>query len=197
MKNNQLLIIFYRNPVLGSVKTRLAATVGAERALEYYKKLVEHTRTITKDGPYDKLICYSEQISTDDIWSKADYQKTVQGGGGLGDKMSQAFDEAFGMGYQSVCLIGTDCYEITDQIIESAFAYLYDHDVVIGPATDGGYYLIGMKQNIPNLFANKRWSTDSVWKDTLHDLQQLGLAYAVLPTLSDVDEESDLPPSWR
>ncbi|MDX5437648.1 MAG: TIGR04282 family arsenosugar biosynthesis glycosyltransferase, partial [Pontibacter sp.] len=118
--------------------------------------------------------------------------KRVQPTGDLGKKMQKAFAAAFLEGYISVVIIGSDCLQLTPDIINRAYKELETHDVVIGPALDGGYYLLGMNCLYPQLFQNKRWSTEHVFPDTIHDLQRLHLSYTLLPHLSDIDHAEDL-----
>lgn len=191
--HDSLLIIFYRNPVLGKVKTRLAKTMGDVQALNVYQKLAGHTNDITLHLPIDKAVFYSDSVDAFDRWSNSSYEKRLQKGNNLGERMSNAFDTAFTSGYQIVCIIGTDCFELSAAIIEEGFNRLSSHDAVIGPATDGGYYLLGMKQFRGDIFKNKRWSTDSVFEETLRDFKTHGIRYHRLAMLSDVDEEKDLP----
>ncbi len=197
MQNKNAILLFTKNPELGKVKTRLAKTIGNERALEIYKKLLTHTQSIASPIDADKFVFYSDNINNDDQWSAADYYKKLQFNGDLGQRMAAAFQEAFSLGYQSVCIIGSDCYELTSTIISEAFSKLADHDVVIGPTYDGGYYLLGMKLLYKPLFLNKSWSTDSVFSDTINDFDTLSLTSYRLIKLSDVDEEKDLPKHWK
>jgi uncharacterized protein len=189
---DQLLLIFFKNPELGKVKTRLAATLGEEKALAIYLALVKHTREIAERLTCDKLVCYADFIDTEDAWSNQIYKKELQRGRDLGVRMSGAFENGFRKGYKSVIIIGTDCIELTSLVIEEAFQQLRSHDAVLGPAEDGGYYLLGMRKFYPQLFQNKIWSSSSVSKDTLADLSQLKLSTHILPTLSDIDVEKDL-----
>jgi rSAM/selenodomain-associated transferase 1 len=198
MKNRKrLLIIFYRNPELGKVKNRLAVTVGEERALALYLLMAAHARNVTLTLSVDRVVYYSEFIDTEDSWLNQDFTKRLQHGDGLGEKMKHAFEESFRSGYESVCIIGTDCFELTSEILDNAFASLETNDAVIGPAADGGYYLLGMNGYIPEFFNHKTWSTSSVCADTIDDFKRFRLHYQVLPTLHDVDNESDLPPHLR
>jgi len=187
-----LLIIFLKNPVLGKVKTRLAATIGADKALEVYQLLLERTQEITEQLPFDKVVYYSDAIMVDDIWHQNLYKKEVQQGNDLGEKMQQAFAQGFAQGYKYICLIGSDCYELSDEVITDALEKLQTVDLVLGPCLDGGYYLIGLKTLHPEFFQNKKWSTDSVLQDTLQDAKNKKITFALLPTLTDVDEEKDL-----
>lgn len=195
MKN--LLIIFYRNPELGRVKTRLAKTLGDEKALAIYLKLSSHTRSITESLAIDKIIYYSNFADTEDVWPNILFHKKIQHGNDLGEKMHHAFAQEFKNGYERICIIGTDCFELSADIIHQAFDQLQSHDAVIGPAKDGGYYLLGMKRLIPELFKYKSWSTDTVTHDTIEDLKNLNLTFTNLLELTDVDEEKDLPYDFR
>jgi len=190
-------MIFYRNPVPGKVKTRLAATMGEERALEIYMTLSAHTREITKKLPVAKSVFYSEEVQSDDMWPADIYDKSVQNDGDLGQRMYDAFSWAFRNKYDAVCIIGTDCYELTDDIISKAFSALRSADVVIGPAMDGGYYLLGMRTLRRDLFFHKQWSTDTVFADTMRDLSLDNAAVVQLPVLRDIDDEHDLPPALK
>jgi len=114
----------------------------------------------------------------------------------LGARMAQAFAEAFGAGAGQVVIIGTDCPGLSAALLRQAFAQLVHHDLVVGPADDGGYYLLGMNRLRSELFANKAWSTTTVLPDTLADAARLGLRVAQLPTLHDVDSAQDLA-TWR
>lgn len=189
-----LLIIFYRNPQAGKVKTRLAATLGDEKALEIFVKLSSHIRDITENLTVDKIVFYSDAIEQGDLWTDTAYLKALQRGDDLGARMKNAFAEGFRSGYISVCIIGTDCYELTEEVLARSFEALKTADAVVGPARDGGYYLLGMNKPFPELFDNKPWSTDTVSRKTIEDLDLLGLKYAILPVLRDVDTEDDVPP---
>lgn len=193
----ELLIIFYRNPLLGKVKTRLAVTLGKEEALAIYLYMAAHTRHITEHLHFKKVVFYSEFVDRTDHWDDKIFQKEPQQGPNLGVRMKNAFQWAFGEGYQSVCIIGTDCLELNSPIIIDAFAHLEVNNVVIGPARDGGFYLLGMNALHERLFMNKDWGTHTVLSDTLDDLQELQLSYERLPILTDIDEESDLPKRFK
>ena len=192
MNSNNLLIIFVKNPRLGEVKTRLAKSIGNQKALDIYKALLSHTETVTNTLVCDKAIFYSSLVEKSDMWDEAKYQKFLQEGQNLGEKMNGAFNLAFELDYKNVVIIGSDCLEITSSIIEYAFEVLNRKDVVLGPAHDGGYYLIGMKTLHPELFESKTWSTENVMLDTLIDIKVKGLSYELLDTLSDIDREEDL-----
>mgnify|MGYP000852599344 FL=1 len=193
MLPKKLLMIFVRNPELGKVKTRLAKTVGDKRALEIYNDLLQYTRDVSTNCTSEKAVFYSHFIDDFDGWSNVVYQKFVQeGGNDLGVRMHNAFKLAFEKGYDSVVLIGSDCLELSTNDIEEAFFSLEKKDVIVGPAKDGGYYLLGMNKLYHQLFENKTWSSENVLLDTLLDIENLNLTYQLLDTLSDVDYEQDL-----
>ena len=192
-ESKNLLMVFMKNPVKGKVKTRLAATVGDDKALEIYKILVQQTATVVSEIQIcDKAIFYADFIDKNDLWSKGEKQKYVQSGVDLGERMKNAFDVAFRMGYDKAIIIGTDCYDLNAEIIEEGFEKLNANDVVIGPAMDGGYYLIGMNCLHIELFERISWSTETVLADTLRILKQAQLIHHVLPIRTDVDTEENL-----
>ncbi|MEO7801957.1 MAG: TIGR04282 family arsenosugar biosynthesis glycosyltransferase [Ginsengibacter sp.] len=192
----QALIVFVRHPELGKVKTRLAATLGNDAALSIYKKLLQHTFLITDKIMMDKFIFYSDEIVKEDLWQRPGYFKARQTDGDLGDRMRQAFEYVFTTGYDRVCIIGSDCYDLSATIIDEAFLSLNITDIVVGPATDGGYYLLGMKEMHIEIFNLEQWSTGRVFEQTLELMKTSHLSYTVLQTLTDVDEEKDVPGGW-
>ena len=189
-KNKNLLLIFTRNPELGKAKTRLAKTVGDETALEIYKFLLERTRDISSKVNADKAVYYSVKIRENDIWNPDIYQKYQQFGDDLGIRMLNAFKNGFEAGYKKVMIIGSDLYDLSEKNIEKAFVALDTNDVVIGPAEDGGYYLLGMNALQENVFKNKKWGTASVRKDTLKDLSDKKVK--VLAFKNDIDVYEDI-----
>ncbi len=190
MKNS--LIIFQKNPEHGKVKTRLAASVGNEKALSVYLKLIRHTKKVLDPLRADKQIWYSDKIDTNDIWDSVEYSKNVQNGSDLGKRMHNAFKNAFLKNdQQKVVVIGTDCAELTTEILDEAFEELDRNEVVIGPAVDGGYYLLGMKKFVSELFIDIPWSTSEVLGTTIARIQELGHTYLLLKELNDVDTIED------
>ncbi len=190
MNHKNLLIIFTRNPVLGKVKTRLAKTVGDKTALDIYTFLLEKTKEITLDSSCDKVVYYSEKIIKNDIWNCNSFRKEVQFGKDLGAKMKNSFYDAFENNYRKVVLIGSDIYDLESYHINEAFKKLDSNDVVMGPALDGGYYLIGLKKMHPKIFDNKKWGSSTVRKDTLKNLEKVDVH--LLPILNDVDVIEDI-----
>lgn len=190
MKNKNLLLIFARNAVLGKVKTRLAKSVGDETALKIYEFLIQKTHQVTKEVSCEKAVHYSEKIMVDDIWEARNYQKNLQKGDDLGQRMYHAFKNSFESDYDKVVVIGTDLFDLTPELIEESFLNLDSNDVVLGPAKDGGYYLLGMKTLHTPLFNNKAWGTSSVREDTLKDLTNKKVH--LLEEFNDIDVFEDI-----
>lgn len=190
-KSKNLLLVFTRNPELGKAKTRLAKTVGDYTALEIYKFLLERTKTISSEvKTADKAVYYSVKIREHDIWDASIFQKHQQIGEDLGIRMKNAFKNGFDAGYQKVMIIGSDLYDLSSKNIEKAFEELNTNDVVIGPAEDGGYYLLGMNTLQENVFKNKDWGTETVRKDTLNDL--IDKKVKLLEIKNDIDVYEDI-----
>ncbi|MEM1219801.1 MAG: TIGR04282 family arsenosugar biosynthesis glycosyltransferase [Bacteroidota bacterium] len=191
--NDQLstaLILFVKNPELGKVKTRLAKDAGDENALKIYKALLGHTREITVDLPLDRLLYYSTWIEENDEWDETQFKKRLQKGDDLGSRMSNAFAEAFNQ-YERVLIIGSDCAQLNEQMIEHAIEQLKFYPFVIGPSEDGGYYLLGMQKFTPSVFEDIPWSTKEVLLHTLDRIRDLEASYYLLPKLSDIDYLED------
>ncbi len=187
------LIIFVRQPQLGKVKTRLAATMGDAKALKVYELLLAHTYQLAATMDMPVYVYYADGIAENDLWQGPNFHKKQQQGDDLGLRMSNAFTETFAQGHQQVIIIGSDCYALTAAIVTDAFTALAQSDAVIGPATDGGYYLLGLNQPMPQLFEGIAWSTDMVAAATMGKLYELGHSVTMLQALTDVDEEKDIP----
>jgi rSAM/selenodomain-associated transferase 1 len=192
LKNKNLIIVFTRNPELGKVKSRLAKGIGEAAALDVYIKLLEHTEKTIRHIHADKAIYYSVKVRDNDIWDETIYQKHQQFGDDLGIRMENAFKNGFDAGYQNIIIVGSDLYDLKPSHIHNAFIALKSNDAVIGPAEDGGYYLLGMKTLHSNVFKNKNWGTETVLDATKADLVKHNL-YA-LETLNDIDYVEDLEP---
>ena len=184
------LLIFIKNPELGKVKTRLARTVGDERALQIYQALLGHTRKIAMEIDADRLLFYSAFVDQQDEWKADFFDKQIQVAGALGTRMAEAFEGAL-KDHEAAVIIGSDCASLSVEIVDQAFDALKNHDFVIGPAEDGGYYLIGMKAASPWVFEGIEWSTETVFSETIKKIEAQGQSYALLPTLSDIDFEED------
>ncbi len=184
------LIVFAKNPILGKVKTRLAKEVGNDRALELYKTLMEITYRQTKDIDCSKFLFLSPNIDND-LFDQ-DYIQMLQTGNDLGERMSNAFNYIFAKDYNKIIIVGSDCPQLTPEILNEAFEKLYHFDFVIGPAEDGGYYLIGMKEQCNILFNGMDWGSKNVLSETIRRLKENNLNFYLLQQLSDVDELKDL-----
>jgi len=188
--SKDLLLILTRNPELGKCKTRLAGSIGDEAALKIYEFLLAHTHSITRDLNATKHVYYSEYIGENDLWEEGRFHKFRQEGPDLGTRMEQAFATGFDSGYENIIIIGSDMYDLSQDDLNRAFETLKDHDAVIGPATDGGYYLLGMCRMIPGVFENKDWGTASVLQDTMENLKSLKVA--ILEERNDIDRYEDI-----
>jgi rSAM/selenodomain-associated transferase 1 len=183
-------MIFTRNPELGKVKKRLAAKIGDENALKIYSFLLQRTFRVTKNLDCDKVVYYSEGIQDKDIWDNDGFQKKRQSGKDLGERMENAFKKGFAEGYSKIAIIGSDLYDLQEEDLTKAFSALQQTDYTIGPAQDGGYYLLGMKSLNSDLFRNKSWGTDTVLQQTLQALKNETLT--LLEERNDVDTYEDM-----
>lgn len=191
LNSKNLVLIFTRNPELGKVKSRLAKDVGENAALAIYKFLLNHTKNVTQNLLVDKQVWYSENVTEHDIWDAKIYDKYEQlQVNDLGKRMEQAFKLGFKKGYEKIVIIGSDLYDIEGRDFYKAFEALNSNEAVIGPATDGGFYLLGMKKMIPEVFENKNWGNDTVLKSTLKDLEKY--TFTQLEEKNDVDYLSDI-----
>lgn len=186
-----LLLLFLREPVLGKVKTRLAATIGDVQALKAYEQLLEHTLKACADIAVTKQAWYAEEPQVD-VAGPFGFAKHVQQGNDLGTRMQHAFATGFSMGHAPIVIIGSDLPSMKEQLLLEAFDALRNHDAVIGPSADGGYYLLGLNAPFDAVFQNKQWSTGTVFAQTSSDLVMHGRTCHLLPELQDIDTEEDL-----
>ena len=155
--------------------------------------MLEHTKQISTDVVADKYL-FGTENENDVCWDG--FLNAKQHGKDLGSRMQNAFEQLFSNGYEKIVIIGSDCPSLTSEILEKALDELDNNETVIGPATDGGYYLLGMKKMFANFFQNKSWSTSSVYEDTVKDFKNHAVKYHILPMLTDVDEAKDVPHDW-
>lgn len=191
MNETRLLIIFAKNPEKGQVKTRLAETVGDEVALQIYRKLLGYTLSVVDSVDAEKQVWYSRFIPEENRGNTEEFTKKLQRGYDLGERMHNAFSNAFDDGYRKVVIIGSDCAELTSGLISESYQRLEENDLVIGPSEDGGYYLLGMNKFYGYLFDDIPWSTPEVLPRTLHLAEKSNLNIYLLPELNDVDNEKD------
>ena len=185
----EVVLVFEKNAILGQVKTRLASGMGELPALEIYKHLVQLTYLELEAVPVPVWTFFSDFIPES---TRLTVEKSfVQQGQDLGERMANAFALTFESGRNKVVLIGTDCPTLQSQHLLQAFEALKDSDLVVGPASDGGYYLIGMKGRAAYLFEGIEWSTSQVLSQTLHVASRHGLIVTLLPKLDDIDIQED------
>jgi hypothetical protein len=191
-------LVFVRAPVAGQVKTRLAAALGAEGALRVYRRLAEHTLREARALGGEVRVHFTPEDAGAEVrgWLGEGPRYLPQSAGDLGARMEAAFRAAFEDGADRVVIIGSDLPELSATLLRRAFDALESHPAVIGPARDGGYYLLGMRTMIEGLFDGIPWSTNEVLARTLERLRAAGIHPALLDTLSDVDEVDDLPAGW-
>lgn len=185
----EVVVVFQKNEVLGKVKTRLAVGMGEHRALEIYRHLTQLTYLALEDVPVPVWTYFSDFIP-ETVTTRIE-KKFIQHGQDLGQRMANAFDRSFESGMEKVVLIGTDCPTLQAQDLLQAFAALNKSDLVVGPAGDGGYYLIGMKGNAAYLFEGIAWSTSQVLSQTVDVASKNGLTTTLLREQDDVDTQED------
>jgi len=190
------LAIVAKAPLPGTVKTRLVPPLTAEQAAELYRALLldqfEHLRQV---GGAERYVFYAPADAENFLrdLGGADCAYRAQSGGDLGARMEQVFADLWRLGHRNIVLIGSDLPALPLAIVREAFTRLStaENRVVIGPSEDGGYYLIGMNQATPEIFANMTWSHDRVLADTTERLDGLGVSYGMLPTWFDLDVAED------
>ena len=195
------LVIFTRFPEPGQTKTRLIPVLGAEGAAELQREMTQHTlrwaKELVKAAPVRVEVRFE---GGDENEMKECFGEDIfycpQGPGDLGCRMVRAFQDAFRISVRHVVLVGADCPEITPRLVSDAFERLANNDLVLGPATDGGYYLIGLRSETPTLFDAMPWGTGEVFRETMRRAEGLALSTSVLIPLSDVDQPEDIA-VWR
>jgi uncharacterized protein len=196
-KAKDCLIIFTRYPQPGQVKTRLIPALGPEGAAALHRRMVEHTldqaRALRKIKPVSIEVWFTNGSMTQmQEWLGEDVAYQTQPAGDLGNRLALAFESAFRNGSTATVIIGTDCPDLRTDLLEESFSALQRQALVLGPAIDGGYYLIGLQRPVPELFAGIAWSTASVLQATVETAEQLGLKPYYLARLSDIDLPQDL-----
>jgi rSAM/selenodomain-associated transferase 1 len=196
-KIDTAIIVFTKFPVEGKVKTRLAKNMGNKFAVSFYRVCAEHTfkeLVKVKETGSELFLFFSEENETEQVmkWVGNNFNYYSQQGADLGLKMYNAFDTVFKRGYKKVIIIGTDTPDVSMNIVQSAISVLDNYSVVIGPANDGGYYLLGFKSKLIDLFTGIEWSTDSVFDNTIKKLNNSKVNYFMLDELTDIDTLEDL-----
>jgi uncharacterized protein len=188
------LVVFVKAPVPGAVKTRLQMPLSASQAARVYEAFVRDTVASARlCGEATVSIAYEPHPKHPDLaWLEDAPAWFRQSEGDLGARLSAAFERAFRAGASKVVVIGSDCPDLEPDVLRRAFASLDDARVVLGPAEDGGYYLVGLRAPMPHLFAKMEWSNSFVFKLTLERLRLRGESFALLPVRADVDTFGDL-----
>lgn len=187
VSDHKAVILFLKNAEKGHAKTRLAQGIGIDKAHDAYLHLLDKTRQLCQTLPYTIYLFYSQEIVVDPTWQIDNVERRLQAKGDLGAKMSAAFAEVLNHA-KSAVIIGSDCPYIQPSHIHEAFAMLEGHDVVYGPALDGGYYLLGMNQLYTTLFEDITWSTSEVLNQSLDQCKASNLSVTTIESLEDVDE---------
>ena len=191
------VLLFVKDPEPGKVKTRLAASVGPERAAEIYRRLAEEVvRRLPEEDEVLVMFDPPEKGAEVEAWlgglgAKAALDFLAQAPGDLGARLDAAFATAFAQGFAAVAAVGSDCVELTPQHFAEAWQSLATHDAALGPAADGGYYLLALRAPQPALFTDIAWSTGAVCAGTLARAAAVGLRVHLLPQLRDVDTVED------
>ncbi|MCD6269289.1 MAG: TIGR04282 family arsenosugar biosynthesis glycosyltransferase [Deltaproteobacteria bacterium] len=197
MISSRAIIIMTRYPEPGRVKTRLIPALGADEAARLHRQMVEYAistvRGFTSASPAGIFVFFnggSKELMASWLGDGAEY--LLQADGNLGDKMRAAFQAVFKRGFKAVTMIGSDCPAIDRHILSRAFSALTRTDMVVGPAVDGGYYLLSIKQVHNSLFEGIHWGGSEVLTQTLSAARSKHLTVSCLPELSDIDRPEDL-----
>ena len=194
--DDRCLLLFVKNPERGKVKSRLATTIGDDSAVSVYKNIVDRMLSTLKQGTFPLYICFSPKNAQKPVknWLGREYRYIPQNGKDLGERMRNGFIDGFAMGHKRVVLMGSDIPDLPMKYIVEAFKSLKAMDAVIGPAYDGGYYLIGFKDKTfsPQVFEGIAWGTQNVFDETLKKLKRFRRTIHTLPYLRDIDTAEDL-----
>lgn len=195
------VLVFVRAPEPGRVKTRLAAAIGDGAALRIYRRLAEHTlaeaAVLAVDGVQVRV--HHTPADAGDVvraWLGDGLVYLPQAEGDLGRRMEDAFSRAFAAGAERVVIVGSDLPDVSASLLRRAFHALEGGPAVLGPARDGGYYLLGLTRRVDGIFDGIAWSTPDVLAATLDRFRAAGIVPAMLEALADVDEVDDLPDGW-
>jgi len=195
MLNSSCIILFVKSPERGKVKSRLASAIGEDKALDIYRAFIHDITGTLKKGNHPITIAFYPEDSEEAVvkWLGRDFEYLTQKGKDLGERMENAFAHSFSR-YQRVVLIGSDIPDLTSAVMDEAFSALEKKDAVIGPASDGGYYLIGFRKDsfLPDIFHEIVWGADSVYRETLKIFEKAGHRIHILPEWKDVDTLDDL-----
>ena len=196
--SRQQILYFVKYPEPGKVKTRLAQSVGFEEAARWYRTLAESNLSILARLPQPEFhitVTFDPPEAEDAMkeWFSGEHEYLPQAGEDLGERLANAFASVFHRGAQKVLALGSDTMGLEESHIQDAFRHLDARDVVLGPAKDGGYYLIGLSRPRPLIFKEIPWSTPAVFETTLARIEELDLSCFLLPRLDDLDDAENIP----
>ena len=197
MSTKCAVIIFAKLPQKGKVKTRLAKDVGENFATAFYRACAEYIfseiQNLSRKDFTPFIFCYGKsEVNRISRWAGKNFIVRPQIDGDLGERMSASFNEVFNEGFSRAVIIGTDVPDFRSDMIISTSSKLNNSDFVIGPSSDGGYYLLGMNKPFPELFKEIEWSTSLVLQTTVDIIKSSNLKIELLERLVDIDTEKDL-----
>lgn len=192
----ECLLFFVKWPEPGKVKTRIAKSCGYDHAAGLYRCFILDMLDAFAKNPQPVCICSSPEDSLPGFksWLKEEYLYMPQRGRDLGERMCNSFQDAFRLGFQSVCLVGSDLPDLPPEYVREAFEHLSVYESVIGPSVEGGYYLIGFRKELfsPEIFDKINWSQPSVYRETINRYEERGTRFISLPSWNDIDDMQDL-----
>jgi rSAM/selenodomain-associated transferase 1 len=193
-----VLLIFIKNMSIGKVKTRLSNTIGDANAMKIYQHLLTHTAEATLDIELDRVVLYNEFIPTADSWPSSKFEKGLQVGDHFGQKVINALQHYFEIeDYHQVLILQPDCPKLTPMILRKAIKELNNqNDVVIGPTSDNGYYLIGFNKNFPQVYEDSTYDNCTKLDFIINNLKANEIKFGLADELQDIDQESDLG-DWK
>ncbi len=197
-KNDNALIVFLKYPEAEKVKTRLGKDIGEQKAMEVYRETASFVAgSFSGSKNWTTFLFYSPKERKKEVFEWLGDKEALffaQETGSLGQRMSRAFEKCFSLGFRNVVIVGTDCVMITEEDVETGFSLLSggEFEAVLGPATDGGYYLLGLSKKTDAVFQDMQWSTSRVFTETEERMRKNGLRHSVMRELTDIDEEKDI-----
>ena len=186
---NQLLMVFIKDSSKYPVKTRLKTSIGKNKSIWVYNQILKKTVLVLKNIKTDIAVFHYNSIISKNPFKNFSKWNKIQIGKNLGEKISNAFNWGFEKGYKKIIIIGSDLWDLNEEIINKGFLELNENKVVIGPSIDGGYYLLGLNKKMPKIFEGIKWGTQSVLAETLKLLEHEPY---ILPELNDIDTFEDL-----
>ena len=182
-------MVFIKDSSKYPVKTRLKTSIGKNKSIWVYNQILKKTVLVLKNIKSDIAVFHYNSIISKNPFKNFSKWNKIQIGKNLGEKISNAFNWGFEKGYKKIIIIGSDLWDLNEEIINKGFLELNKNKVVIGPSIDGGYYLLGLNKKMPKIFEGIKWGTQSVLAETLKLLEHEPY---ILPELNDIDTFEDL-----